>query len=378
MIINRRNPCSVDKFYPLAMDIGYSSVKGFSPNKVFCSPSYAIKAAEGVLQLAESSKTDILYKDETGLWYVGELAQVMTDKDDTNDNVATLYGRKRYNSPMFKVLARAGLGLGMLENEYGSPEGKTVVLQTGLPPAYAKTDAPLLRKALAGVHKFELKVGTGKWTKFNFELPEDNINIMAQPLGSLVSFTVDANGRRIPDYKKYLNSNVSILIDDAGFGTDDFFDIKNGRVVAEYTRDDLGMKRVFEETSREFYKRYGVEMPVHTMQNYLQKGEYPKFNVDTMSQDMVSFADILEEMNKKVCMEAINYMKSTFNYLQNHQYLLITGGTGAARMNMVKDHFSKMATLQVIGANANDTLPHIFSNVRGYYYHLVQRLEKTV
>lgn len=379
IMINRKNPCRSEKFYPTAIDIGYSSVKLFSPNKVACFPYYAVKASEGVIQLSEPLRTDILYKDETGIWYVGELAQVMTDKEDTNENISTMYGRKRYSSPMFKVLARAGIGLGMMKNEYGSADGKTVVVQTGLPPAYAKTDAPLLRKVLTGTHKFELKVGSGEWTKYNFELPEENIQIMAQPMGSLVSYTVDINGNRIPDYAKYLKNNVNILIADAGFGTDDYFDIKNGRVSeVAYTRDDLGMKRVFEETSKEFYKRHGVEMPVHTMQKYLAKGEYPKFNIDTMSQDMVSFADILDEMNQKICMEAIEYMKSTFNYLQDYQYLLVTGGTGAARINIIKEHFANMKTLKVISANANDTLPHIFSNVRGYYFNLVRILEKTV
>lgn len=377
IIYDRKHPCQNDKYYPLGMDVGYSSVKIFSPNKAACFPYYAIKAPEGVIQFAEPSKTDIQFRDETGLWYVGELAQVMTSNDDANENVQTMYGRKRYSSPMFKVLSKVGIGLGMMANNFGSPEEKTLVLQTGLPPAYAKTDAPLLRKALVGTHKFELKIGKGNWVKFNYELPDENINIMAQPLGSLVSFTTDENGKRIPDFAKYLSNNVNILIDDAGFGTADWYDVRNGRVSdIPYTRDDLGMKRVFEETAREFYKRYGVEMPVHTIQNYLQKGEYPIFNIDTMRQDMVSFADILDEMNRKVCMESIEYVKSTFNYLKDYQYLLITGGTGAARFNMIRDYFSQMTTLKVISANTNDTLPQIFSNVRGYYYNIVRRLEK--
>lgn len=380
VIIDRENSCNSKSFFPIALDIGYSGVKGFSPIKVSCFPSYAKKADENVLQLIESSKYDIQFRDETGLWYVGELAQLMTDKDDTNENISTLYGRKRYDSPMFKVLAKTGMGLNMLANKYGDATGKTIILQTGLPPAYAKTDAPHLRKAIAGRHKFELKIGNGQWTKFEFELPEDNIRIMAQPQGSLVSFTIDSKGKRIPDYAKYLSGNVSILVDDAGFGTDDYFNIKNGRVEMDrtYTRNDLGMKRVFEETAKEFYKRYGVEMPVHTLQNFLQKGEYPKFDAENMKQNMISFADILEEKNREICMEAIEYMKSTFNYLQDYQYLLITGGTGAARFNIIKDYFSKMTTLKVIGANQNSDLPHIFSNVRGYYFYLNQRLGNNV
>lgn len=375
-IIARKNPCKSDKYFPLGIDYGYSGVKLFSPNKVACFPNFAIKAAEGTVQLTESSRTDIQYRDETGLWYVGELAQQMTEKDDTNYTNAII--RKRFNLPMFKVIANVGLGLGMSANEFGSSDGKTLVLQTGLPPAYIKSDAKELRAALAGKHKFELKIGTSKWIKFEFELPAENIYIMEQPLGSLVSFTVDAKGHRIPDYQKYMSSRI--LISDGGYGTDDYFDIKNGRVIndRDYTRSDLGMKRVFEETSKEFYRRHSEEMPVHTLQNFLAKGEYPIFKIDENgkpSQEMVSFANILEEKNKEVCMMSINYMTDTFNYLKEHQYLLVTGGTGAARLQHIKDHFAGMSTLKVISANANDNLPHIYSNVRGYYFRLLQVLE---
>lgn len=372
---NRENPCRNEKVFPLALDIGYSAVKGFSPNKVFSFPSYAIRMSEDILSLGTPSKNDIQYKDESGLWYVGELAQMMTDKSDTSENINTLYGRNRYNSPMFKIIARTGFGIGLLANEYGSYEGRKIVLQTGLPPSYAKTDSPILKGVLKGKHKFEIKIGTGSWCKFEFELSEENINIMPQPLGSIVSLTVDSRGRQIPEREKYLNNNVNMLIDDAGFGTDDFFNIRNGRnIKGEGTKDEFGMKRVMQETTNEIYKRYGVEIPVHAIQKYLQKGTFYKFIPEDMAQDEISFADILDEMSRKVCMESIEYMKSTFNYLQDYQYLVVTGGTGAAWFDIIKNYFANMKTLQVIGANTQDKLPHIFSNVRGYYFYLNGRL----
>lgn len=378
IMIERKNPAGNEKYFPMAMDIGYSSIKDFTPNKICSFPYFATKVSDDTVQLIEPSKNDIQYRDENGTWYVGELSQMMLDKSDTSEGVSTFFGRNRWVSPMFKVLARTGLGLGMMSNSFGTAEGKIPVLQTGLPPSYAKGDAKLLREALAGRHEFEIKVGNREWKMFNFDLLQNNIYIMPQPQGSLLSLTFDANGRKVPDYNKFLGKDVKTLICDAGFGTTDFYDVRNGSAFAqnEGTKENLSMRRVFEETVNEIYRRYSVEIPIHTIQKYLQKGSFNtvKAGPSGIESTEVSFASILEEMNHKVCMEAIEYMVGTYNYLQDYNNLVMTGGTGAAWLNTVKSYFSKMETLKVFGANINDNIPPIFSNVRGYYYYLIQRL----
>ena len=60
----------------------------------------------------------------------------------------------------------------------------------------------------------------------------------------------------------------------------------------------------------------------------------------------------------------------------NHNYLVITGGTGAAWYNQIKDHFKDMNTLKIIAGNQNDNIPFIFSNVRGYYMAMYNKLIK--
>ena len=159
--IERKNE-SLENAWAVALDIGYSAVKGYSSNSVYSFPSYARKLTGQLLGFADVSANDILYKNNaTGeTWIVGASAQEMITTDETGDSLAELYGRNRYFSELFKVIAEVGMGLGMMTNTFGSPNGKPLMLQTGLPPAYLKSDSSLLKESLGGEHNFSVKVGT--------------------------------------------------------------------------------------------------------------------------------------------------------------------------------------------------------------------------
>lgn len=365
LFLERKNP-GVDNAWGIALDIGYSGVKGFSSNKVYCFPAFARKCIGQPLALGEPGKKDIQYKDEHGtLWNVGYLAQNSISSDDSNDSLSSLYGRNRYFSPMFLVLARTGLAIGMMQNQFGNPIGKKLILQTGLPPAYLKTDSEYLKDVLAAEHSFSVKVGADAWRHFHFSLSRDNIHIMAQPMGSFLSAALDNNSKQVPDANRYFKSNV--LIFDAGFGTVDIYDIKHRQVASSQSFDDLGMKAVLTRTSAEIYRKYGIDIPVHAMQKCLQDGYIKTFDRRAMTTKKEPFDDILQSCSKEVCNEAIERLKTMYNNLLDYDYLLVTGGTGAAWFTQISQHFAGMESLNIIGGNQNDTLSHIFSNVRGYY-----------
>lgn len=372
--IERKNE-SVEDIWAVALDIGYSAVKGYSSNAVYSFPSYARKLTGQLLGFADVSANDILYKDNaTGeTWIVGSSAQEMITTDETGDSLAELYGRNRYFSELFKVIAEVGMGLGMMTNTFGSPNGKSLMLQTGLPPAYLKSDSSLLKESLGGEHNFSVKVGKKPWVSFNFILPEDNIFVMAQPMGTLLSISTDNSGKQIPDAAKYFKS--SMLIFDPGFGTLDVFNIRNRMIESTETFDNLGMKRVMMETSNLIMDKYHQEIPVPAMQKYLATGEIRYKDRKTRTTSMVPFGDLLEEANKKVCMEALSKIDNIYNNLFDHDYLVITGGTGAAWNTIIKEYYGGMETLKIINGNQNDNLPCIFSNVRGYYLYLVGKMK---
>lgn len=373
--INRKNVTFGDG-WGIALDIGYSAVKGFSPNNVFRFPSYARRIEGKMLGMGSSQDTDIFYRDKENheIWAVGECAQAMITSDDAQDSNTALYGRNRYFTAMFKVVARAGLAVGMLSNTYGSPEGKKLVVQTGLPPAYIKSDAPLLREVLAGTHKFELKVGNGEWMQFCFALAPSDIYIMEQPMGTLISIATNPDGSKSADAEDYFSSRL--LIADPGFGTFDAFNVAKNVILDSQTFDNLGMKAVLQKTANEIYDTYNTELRVPAMQANLAAGTFTKFDRKTMKTEQIDFAQILEKQSKAVCMEAIERIKNIYNNLLDHHYLVVTGGTGEAWYEYIREHFQFMNSLTIIPGNVNDDLSYVYSNVRGYYMFLQQKLRK--
>ena len=369
-----RNYVKAEGYWGVALDIGYSSVKGISPNSVFSFPSFARKFTGEMLKAGTPDEKDIQYRANGETWNVGYTAQANLSQGDTNDGLATLFGRNRYFSPMFLVLARTGLALGMMKNDYGNPNGEKLVLQTGLPPAYLRQDAPLLKETLAGNHNFEVRIGKGPWRHFEFTLDEDNIRVISQPMGSLLSAAMDNNCKQVPEANDYFTKNVLII--DGGFGTVDIFSVKRREVEAPQSFDNLGMKAVFEDASNEIYKRYGMDIPVHAFQKILSDGYITKLDRKTRTTENISIDDILEESNKKICMEMLNKVDTMYDNLIDYDYLLITGGTGASWNKIIREYYSGMGNIKFINTEDPDRLSPIFNNVRGYYLYLTEYLRK--
>lgn len=363
IISERQNP--IRDRWNIGLDIGYSGVKGFVPNSVFCFPAFAKRVEDGRTSIAKPKASDIQYKNlKTGeIWDVGESAN---DLCSSNDSELAVFGRARYFSPMFKVLSETGMALGMLENKFGSPEGKEIFLQTGLPPDYLAADEPFLKESLAGTHDFAVKIGTSDWLEYHFTLEESKIGVIEQPKGTLLSVAVASNGNPSAGARKYFSSKLLIM--DVGFGTMDIYNIANGKVATKpETIDDLSMKQVFKQTIHDIFEKYHKEITITGLQNYLQDGKIPVMNRKERKSAKVPFDDILEKNSKDVCLRALERICNTYDNLLEHEFLIITGGTCAAWSNYIRDFFSGMETLTILSGAQNDDLSAIFSNVRGYY-----------
>lgn len=177
----------------VALDIGYSAVKGYSTHNRFCFPSYVRREDNAMIGVARS--TDIYYRGTDGIVYgVGAIAQDSLNAWDTNDDSNTMFGRNRYSTPDFLILARVGMALGLGKNR--SPQ-EPVFLQTGLPPAYRRADTPLLVDVLAGHHDFWVKLGNGSWQHYTFDLTTNHISVIDQPVGSIYSATKRSDGTSV-------------------------------------------------------------------------------------------------------------------------------------------------------------------------------------
>ena len=351
----------------VALDIGYSGVKGASPNRVFTFPIYAKKTPKDLDVVGKVRPSDIqLRNDKTGeCWLVGQAAETMMDQVDIESTTdASLYTRYRYDSEVFKVLAMTGMALGL----WGTGSGNDIYLQTGLPATYKDRDEGKIVSALCGDYAVSIKVGSGDWVPFQFTLDENHIDVMEQPQGTLCATAYD-NGVVSQMGKDILRSNSIIL--DIGFGTEDIFSIRSGYKNAHQTYSDTGMRAVFEAVIKQLqadHKNYALETKIFELQRYMENGEVPYFDADEFQMHNLPFADILEEKNREICDKSIRRLMQDYGNLVGYNYLIVTGGTGESRFEQIKEMLSGLPTLQVLPGNLNtQDLAFSYSNVMGYY-----------
>lgn len=364
----------LDDAWVIGLDIGYSAVKGMAPNKVFCFPSYAMRVSDEQIVLKEASPTDILYRDEESTWFVGNLAFNQVSSAEVVDSESEMFGRNRYDSDLFKVISRVGIAIGLMKNNIGGPEKRKIVIQAGLPPKY-KSDGKYVKEALSGKCEFELKVGNSGWQKFSYDIPKNDIYIMPQPLGALICASMTKDGKQTKDAASFMSSSLVIL--DPGFGTFDDYVVNMGVVNGSDTFSNLGMKEVFKRTTEKIADEYGEDIGIHELQKYLDEGTLSVVNRKEMSSQIVSFEDLMNEASKEVCQDAVRKMMAVHNYFKNVKYIICTGGTYDAWKTDIDAILSRMQGIAVIPANRNvPELSNIYSNVRGYFYFLTNRISR--
>lgn len=349
----------------IALDGGYSSVKGVSPNKVFLFPSYAKKAPKDLEVVAKVSATDIQYRDNTTgeIWLVGEAAEKMMEQSDIDSTTdASLFSRYRYDSDIFQVIMATGMAIGL----WGTGSGNEITLQTGLPATYKSRDEAKLVKALKGDYDISIKIGSGEWTNFQFVLDEEHIDVMEQPQGTLCA-TAYENGEVSTLGKKILKSNTIIL--DIGFGTEDIFSVRSGYKNNHQTYSDTGMRAVFESVIKKIISEHpDAEIKIFALQNYLENGKVSYLDSETIKVHEVEFADILEEKNRELCEKSIRRLLQDYDNLLQYEYLIVTGGTGESRFEQIQEMLNGLSNLKVLPGNMNTPdLSFTYSNVIGYY-----------
>lgn len=362
----------IEGLNPIALDIGYSSVKAYSSNAITAFPSFAKKQEAGFGYVFDAPKGSILYNDKASgdIWMVGKVAEDSTDEGDTTYSENYLYGRDRYQTEMFKVTALTGIGMALSRGKGITKDSPRIVLQTGLPERYM-TDADLLKHSLAGHHEYSLKIGNGPWKEFSFDLVENDIYVMPQPKGTLYSVCTGADGKFVPESKQILTKNTTVF--DCGFGTLDIFSFGNGVMKGEETYPDLGMRRVLKEAAKMMHESFGVVLDVPHMQGYLESGVVRHFDRIKDEEKDYPVGPSLEIASTAVCNEAMDRVMDIL-YKSKCDYLIVTGGTGEAWYSQIIDRLKGYPKLTVMKGSENSDLPFIYANVRGYYYALLRRL----
>lgn len=370
--VMKRPNGATKNYWPCGIDIGYSSVKLFTPNRVAIFPSFAI--AIDAQEIGEPSPDYIRYKNlDTGkTWLVGKAAENTISQRDLKYNDTNLYGRDRYESEMFEVLINTALGFALEPNEYGSIGYKRLFIQTGLPSEYIQEDSELLKNSFVGNHHFSLKVGNSQEKEYNITIGENQVDVMEQPMGTLMSVIMGENHLFIPDAMDYLNKNVIVF--DGGHGTLDLFLIKNNVVYEKITYRDFSMYKILSNVRDRIFEEFKQKISPIAMQKCLEDGTFYKH--DKYSSKSIPFDYILSEENSKICNEAIERIASDYE-LYDFDYFIVTGGTGAAWYDVIKDKLKDLEGFKIVPGNQNDpSLPFDFANSRGYYMYLYSKLKR--
>ena len=356
--------------WEVGIDIGYSSVKVFAPNADIQFPSFAEIDYTEEIGVVGPNHIKYVNLKTNERWIVGASAQNSIQQSSTSYSDGSLYQRERYDTPMFAVLVDVALGLATTKNEYGEVGDLPIKIQTGLPSNYLRQDAPALKQAFVGEHHFSLQVGTQPVQEFHITLTPNDVSVMEQPMGTLMSISIDSDHKFIKEAGNYLNSSILIL--DGGHGTWDTFEIANNRVVAKKTFDEFSMRRVLEKTIEVIENEYGTVISPVAIQKCLETGVFSQKD-GKFSSKKVPFAEILEEQNNLMFEAMINRLAETQDF-SSYDYIVITGGTGYAWEKMIKEKLSQIEGLKFIDGNQNDeTLPFDFANARGYYMYLYQQ-----
>lgn len=377
-IFQKRDNVKVPGYFPIAIDIGYSSVNVFAPTCVCSFPSFAVKLGKNANLVGTPSEHEILYRDEeTGdIWRVGAEAQNSISSLDTNFSVSELYGRNRYFTPIYQVLIRTAIGLALID---AGGTSDTIAIMTGLPPAYLDEDSEAVKEAFTGEHTFSLKVGNNPYKKITPVIKKSNVSVMSQPKGTLISVSINDDGELTRDGSSIITDNAVVF--DGGFGTLDLFAVNNRQVTKAETFSDLGMNAVLSRLCELVREKYGATVRVPAIQPNLRRGKVTVTkklpDKHRFSSTEVPIDDLLEQASREVCDAAIDKMLNIYDNLVGVRNLIVTGGTGAAWKEYILDAFKEYPMINVIMGNANDPdLDIIFANVRGYYMTLVRSLQK--
>lgn len=348
----------------IGLDMGYSSPKCVFEHGNLVFPNFC-KKVTGEL-FGELSKNTILYENETGeRYYVGEAAQ-KTLSEDSVVSEESLFGRNHYLHPEFRIVYETALGLSLWNVK---TDGSDLFLQTGLPPAYKEKDEPYLRQALSGRHVFSLTI-ENVTKSFDVTLSYDQIDIMAQPMGTLNSILFNDDGSFSNLAPSIMRSDLMIF--DCGFKTLDTFFIHANELCDQTTNPNLGMYRILDETRKMIQKEYGISVSMPAMQKVLRTGKIDVNDLLTLTTKSYPIESFVKKASDLVCTEAIETIK---DHIFEIRYLILTGGTS----ELWYDAFTKRLStvpVTILRGRENSSLPTFYANARGYYMSRVKKLSR--
>lgn len=364
---------------PIGLDIGYSSTNVYSMFGQHIFPSFPIRVAEDFSMVAD--KTDIRYRDESGTWYIGNLARAAIEDGKIQAQSQTLFGRQRINSLEYLVLLRVGLFFGLIKKDLGHTYeiAKDIRLRinTGLPDQYLNRDRLALKERFAGHHHFEIKVGLKDWIKVSFDINEEDVHVISQPFGTLWALAANRNG-------ELTNLDLlikNVLIFDGGQHTIDTYFNRRGLKGISSTWENLSMMQIIRNVRKRVrgatkgqgdFLEYAFDKIITSDKpGKIRYGRRQEYDI---SKDII-------ECTEEIAKEAARELDTIYDNLNDVDILVCTGGTGKAFYPYFKKYYNYEG-LEVLLAEKTDSdnevenFSAVFANAVGFYNNLIANLNE--
>lgn len=351
--------------YPIAIDVGYSSVKVISPNGRFIFP--ALVTLLGSKQVYKFSDTDLRYMSTDHLnrvFYMGDKIRQLIAENDTTINEVKFFQRERIYAEEYLILFRTALFLGLLDQDRKLIKDKEVKVVTGLPEEYISQDERILREIIEKPHVYKVAIGEGDYQTVAIEIKD--LEVISQPIGTYFAMVSDFNGY----IRENFFSDNNVLIVDGGFHSIDTFLIRADNTLGKNkTWNHYAMYDVYTDTIQKIYDKTGVRLTINDLGLYITHFKHPFTIVYGRDRKEYNFKqDLLDSIQANAEM-LINELMVTYNNFKDIHVLLLTGGTGKIYYPYFKDKVALRVELA-----ETDGFSIEYTNVLGFYKYLIGTL----
>jgi plasmid segregation protein ParM len=242
----------------VALDVGFGYTKTVTAAGVDVAPSVVGEWTPGAFRLGADlgDGRDAREPEAVGLdgraYVVGERALRVAHRRFMG------LSREWMAHPTFRVLALAAI------HRVLGGSGHVVTVVTGLPVEDVEPHGDAVRRQLEGPHALRLEPEGRGWT-----VTIEHVHIVPQPLGTVLAQCLDARGQ----LAETAGLDVRVGVLDIGFRTTDYFTLDGLEVLPAWclTRN-TGMADLLLDLAREVYRRWGVEMDPHALDEAALRG----------------------------------------------------------------------------------------------------------
>jgi plasmid segregation protein ParM len=304
----------------VGIDIGYGYTKVVAGNNASIFPSVVGNFEEGIqAEGLQSQKLETIKIDNVQL-LIGESALKHSDR------FFSIRDKNWITSLAFRALLNYSFKLANLN-------GSSLVLVSGLPVSYYRTDKEVMERELKEVANTNSMANT--------------IRVIPQPLGSFYDIVLDDNGRIKND--KYTTSKVGVL--DIGFYTTDLLTIDNLELLKkQVTSFENGISSAYEKISKDIIDKYELNLSIHETEKSVRNGYIKVFG------ERKDISEIADKRLKELAIEIEAKVKTVWKNAADIDTIILSGGGASALKG-----FLNLYKHSVLINNSQ------FANARGYY-----------